>query len=231
MYECVYLNNERNEYMRELNIIEKQKSVAKEFLNLLEITDPNCILAGGAPRDWWLDLVANDLDFYVYWGEHTTVGEDEMRLTRLGFTPKRMQWNEQVLNYGTIPELRRVYEIDFKGEKIQVMVMSKPTFTCVIDRFGVSVSKAWFKGESIRFNEEFLLSHLTKVCFLKDNYNAKETYVEKITRKFPDYVMTKYSDYEIYNRIFGLRCNKLSWKIWRSQSVNEALEYYKEGIL
>lgn len=50
----------------------EQKDIARELLCKLEITDPNCILAGGAPRDWWFDKVANDLDFYVYWGDNTT---------------------------------------------------------------------------------------------------------------------------------------------------------------
>lgn len=130
--------------------INKQKTVALEVLHKLEASDPNCILAGGAPRYWWFDKEASDLDFYVYWGELTTANEDLTRLKRLGFTKaKLMKSNPFSGLYGSIPELRRVWELDYKGEKVQVMVMSESTFNCVINRFGCSVSKVWWKGGEI----------------------------------------------------------------------------------
>lgn len=74
-------------------VIEQQET-AREILHKLEITDPSCILAGGAPRDWWFDKVANDLDFYVYWGYNTTHTQDMIRLTRLGFDKL---WDSKVI--------------------------------------------------------------------------------------------------------------------------------------
>ena len=123
-----------------MNIIVKQKSIAREVLNKLEITDPNCILAGGAPREWWFGKEANDLDLYVYWGENTTCNEDKLRLDRLGFENYRHMGRKPLQElYGSMKELRRVWEIDYKGETVQIMVMSRPTFGCVVDRFGCSV--------------------------------------------------------------------------------------------
>jgi len=45
--------------------ISVEKSIADEVLSRLEVIDPTCILAGGAPRDWWLGQSCNDLDFYI----------------------------------------------------------------------------------------------------------------------------------------------------------------------
>ena len=41
-----------------------QKEVAKKVFESLTKVDPNCILAGGAPRDWYYGKEARDLDFY-----------------------------------------------------------------------------------------------------------------------------------------------------------------------
>lgn len=72
------------------NKIKQQQAISLEVLHKLEITDPNCILAGGAPREWWFEKEANDLDFYVFWGENTTCNEDKLRLSRLGFSNVKM---------------------------------------------------------------------------------------------------------------------------------------------
>lgn len=38
--------------------------MAKEVYRKLKIIDPHCLLAGGAPRDWYFNQKCNDLDFY-----------------------------------------------------------------------------------------------------------------------------------------------------------------------
>lgn len=191
--------------------IEQQKSVALEILHKLEITDPNCILAGGAPREWWFGKEANDLDFYVYWGEHTTCGEDKRRLDLLGLKGYRlMDRNPLAELYGSIKELRRVWEIDYKGEKIQIMVMSCPTFNCVINRFGCSVSKIWWKGR-LQPTTEFLVSHHMKVNIIKDDYNAKESYVKKMAKRYPDYEEYYETAYTQIKDDFISRCKSPLW--------------------
>lgn len=185
-----------------MKTLDNQKQIAKEVLHLLEAADPNCILAGGAPRDWWFGNIARDLDFYVYFGENTTCGEDKIRFKRLGLNVDKMSSNKHSLEYGSIPELHRVFEGNFKGETIQIMVMNKPTFGCVVDRFGCSVSKVWWKGSNIRPTLQFLVSHVMKVNFLEENYNSKETYVKKMSEKYPEYVSTDKASYKGYEKLF-----------------------------
>jgi tRNA nucleotidyltransferase/poly(A) polymerase len=48
------------------SLIVWQQSVADSLLARLEAIDPHCIIAGGAPRDWYLGRLANDLDVYLY---------------------------------------------------------------------------------------------------------------------------------------------------------------------
>lgn len=46
--------------------IKHQQKVADDVLNLLEIIDPACIVAGGAPRDWYMGDVAKDIDVFLH---------------------------------------------------------------------------------------------------------------------------------------------------------------------
>lgn len=208
--------------------IEQQQSIALEVLHKLEITDPSCILAGGAPREWWFGKKANDLDFYVFWGDNTTCGQDKLRLDRLGFKGyKMMDRNPLSELYGSIKELRRVWEVDYKGEKIQIMVMSQPTFNCVVNRFGCSVSKIWWKGK-LHPTTEFIVSHHMKVNIIKDDYNAKESYVKKMSERFPDYGEFYESAYDAIRDDFMYRCKT---PLWMLNNLGENQNYETSKLL
>lgn len=46
-------------------MIKEQQNVADSILKKLSAIDENVILAGGAPRDWYFNHTATDLDFYL----------------------------------------------------------------------------------------------------------------------------------------------------------------------
>ena len=180
------------------SIIEKQQSIARTILYKLEAADPHAILAGGAPRDWYLGNPCNDLDFYVHWPE-TTCSWERLRFERLGLEVKRMVYDsvdEQENNYKKMPDLFRVYEGEQDGVPFQIMVMKTPTFDSVVPMFGSSVCMAWWKGEMINTALPFLLSHTNKVMFIKDDYSAKELHVTKMKERFPNYDMLSFSAVE-----------------------------------
>lgn len=113
---------------------------------------------------------------------------------------------------GGSPELRRVWEIEYKGEQVQVMVMSTPTFNCVINRFGCSVSQVWWKG-NIQVTESFLMSHHLKVNIVKGDYNAKETYVKKMTERYPEYEVFEESAHDSIKSSFEASTKTSLWML------------------
>ena len=91
--------------------IEKQMSVAQNVLNKLEFFDPSCILAGGAPRDWYFGNLANDLDFYVYFRPDLPNWWRSNQLEKVGlkgFLPKGREDFEFPENYKRNPHLKAV---------------------------------------------------------------------------------------------------------------------------
>lgn len=166
--------------------IKHQQEVAKEVLHKLEILDPYCILAGGAPRNWFLGKEANDLDFYVHLNE--TLYATELRFENLGFKAKHIKFDSDGWkDYGLMEHLFRIFELEYKDMKIQIMCMRKSTFTSVVPCFGVSICKFWWKGYDVNPTDEALTSLITKTLYIKDDYTAKELHVEKMKNYFPSF--------------------------------------------
>lgn len=179
--------------------INKQKAVADKVLAKLELLDTYCIVAGGAPRDWYLGKPATDIDVYLHF-PHVPYMRQRKLLEVLEFPIKSVHEN------WIIPELyegnkcvKHLYNTEVDGEKVQIMFMSKPTFTCVVDTFPISISKAWYKNQQIKLTEDFKNSIKHKIIWKTvDNYSEDNKYLLKIKDKFSDY---KYVTVEEANNI------------------------------
>ena len=205
-------------------LIKHQKEVATKLLHTLEGADPYAILAGGAPRDWYFNKPANDLDFYVHVGNKPMQSSQELQFKRLGLEVKRMSFGgPTAVEYMCMEHLHSIYEGSFEGVKYQIMVMNASTFDCVVSNFGASVCMAWWKGYDVNVTEEFLLSHYIKTIFIKDNYTAKELHVNKMKERYPDYMVHSFSDYQQFRQEL---CIKHSLKNWYSvsQQLKELLD-------
>lgn len=219
-----------------MSTIENQKEIAKEVLTKLQACDPHCILAGGAPRNWFFNKEAKDLDFYIYL-KRETIGANELRFKSIGLDVKRMEFEElKSSSYKFMQHLFRVYEGEYKGENVQVMVMHEPTFTSVVDDFGVSICEFWWNGGEVKATKQALTSVLTKKLFYKNDYSAKETHVEKMVYYFPEYTLTPYSEFEDFYRKLHVNIEKsYGTDIWihsiafSEMLMNEAINTVTKG--
>lgn len=187
-------------------MINTQKKIADELLSKLEAIDPHVILAGGAPRNWYFGKPANDLDFYLH-TKPETMGAVDVRFKSLGLKMTPMFKDDAECQYNCMKHLLRIYEGEYKGMAFQVMFMTEPTFTSVIQHFGTSVCKAFYKVGHIHPTLEFLLSHYTKTTFKKGDYTAKILHVAKMMKYFPDYTVMDESKFEQQLDLFCRRAN------------------------
>jgi hypothetical protein len=172
--------------------VNKQKQIALEVLQKLELFDPTCILAGGAPRDWYFGDVANDLDFYVYFRPDLHIWFRENQLEKVGLKNFKVKGKSDFdfpENYKHNPHLIAVYEGTYKKEKVQIMFMDEKTFTCVVPLFPFGICQAWWKGREVNVTQDFEKSVEHKVLWLLNElYSDEDGYIEKIRNKFPDYL-------------------------------------------
>ncbi|AUR99348.1 coil containing protein [Vibrio phage 1.264.O._10N.286.51.F2] len=180
-----------------MDALKVQKQIAKEVLEELEVIDPFCILAGGAPRDWFFGNVAADLDFYVYDAAHLSqsVWTERLGKTLLDVKPLGLiegKSNEEIDHeYTAMKDLRYVFEGEYMGATIQVMIMDKPTFGCVVDNFCMDNSKIWWKGGRVQPTPEFLLANATRTLRVCPDHAPKQRYIDKMVEKFPTYKLVE----------------------------------------
>lgn len=173
--------------------INLQKAIADEVLQIVECIDPTAIVAGGAPRDWYFGNSATDIDvFFHFRNDLSTVRTQEI-LKGLGLDVYRKKEGDGLPEaYKKNPMLRCVYDLEYSGEQVQLLLMLEPTFKSVINHFPLNICKVWYKHSTIETTQDFLraVKHkaLVKVSPL---YANGDKYVEKIKTKFPDF---KYYD-------------------------------------
>lgn len=174
--------------------IDKQKLIADTIMSKLEVIDPYCILAGGAPRDWYFGETANDLDFY-YYSNAMTISRSKKQLERaLGsevevvFEPQERRGSNKdgVLDlYKTMKDLRRIFEANIDGVKVQFMQLVSPNSSFnVLGQMSVSICKVWYKGGKSRYHQDFKLSVASKSMFLSDGYSWTDPHPSKIKERF-----------------------------------------------
>lgn len=174
--------------------IEFQKELAKKILNDLKVIDPRAYLAGGAPRDWELGEEANDLDFY-YFTQASTMNESSSQLER--FFPKvhmSGESNEDVKLYEHMKGLRRIWNTEIDGTKVQFIQMSS-----IDDRekawehMSVSLCKIKMDSFGVHKHKEFKLSQASGTMFLTEGYKWSDPHPKKIYERFRNKFKVGYS--------------------------------------
>lgn len=175
--------------MNNIDTITHQKSVADLVLKQLFTIDPFSIVAGGAPRDWYLGKPATDIDAFFYDGRQLTLSVVWDMLEAAGFKIKEVKLGGHLPEwYKKNPYLKAVYDVEIKGVKVQLMRMAKPTFDCVIPNFPLSLCHIWYKNGKIVAEKPFLRSIKHKAIYKTSQiYNNEHSYINKILDKFPEY--------------------------------------------
>ena len=164
--------------------IETQKQIAQTVLNTLRTIDNDCILAGGAPRDWYFNKPATDLDFFVYI-PNSVPDNDVIDLISNLFKIDEIKNSEYVF-YTKNPNLRTVFQIGGYNMPVQIMVMNFKT-DFVLDSFPLSISKIAWKDGVLYPSEDFNLALKYNAIFqTSKGYGNNSKYFNKILSKFPD---------------------------------------------
>lgn len=179
-------------YLKQLWInyqINKQKKVAIQALNQLSIFDEDVLVAGGAPRDWFLGKLASDIDIYI---ESNTVRNHLdiiSQLDDLGFKIVEIKDASDFTElYAKADYLRLVIDCLYKNQNIQIMLVGCEVIK-VTEGFPLSICKIMFdRDDGILMTPSFLNGYKKKTIYVEHpHYQDEHPYVVKIRNKFPDW--------------------------------------------
>ena len=175
-----------------MSIIKMQQAIADTVLQRLLPIDPFAIVAGGAPRDWYLGQEATDIDVYFHPNPNWNVMTVRNQLVAVGFELSNnsdLQDNlMSVSQYLANQYLKAVYNPINTPMKVQLMWMSEPTFESVLPQFTLNLSRAYYKNGKIGTDAIFDLG-VEEKAIIRTNavYINNDRYIDKIKAKFPDY--------------------------------------------
>lgn len=168
-----------------------QKREATELLSKLRLVDPFAMIAGGAPRDWYFNTPAKDLDVYMRLPNHNTIGLVNSLAAMVGITDFFPIDKIKESTYAELPNLKWVFEGRYNGVQVNLMVMEKGVREEIVKDFDVAICRAWFDGEKCHYHEEFEFCMKTRVCLVHQNYTGKEAHLRKMAKRFPQFMFYK----------------------------------------
>jgi len=171
----------------------EQMDIAKRVYDILRGVDPYCILAGGAPADWYLKRTANDLDFYYFVPRNWTNSVVDKQIERnnpRGLLQKSggaTRTVNQLAQYEHMKNVKNITEYEYDGMQVHLMRMLKPTFG-LHRNFSAGVTEAWWTPErGVEYSKRFLDGHENKVISAGDMYTLDNRHIKKLMKKYPDY--------------------------------------------
>lgn len=195
-------------------IIKKQKAIGAELLKKLRVIHPAAILAGGAPRNWFFNRPANDLDFFVRVPEGNVscthlmdslgiLGVTDMFNMATHKAPGVQRETSGTSSDHTYDErmsdIHTVIEGRYEGQTVQVIFTKVETFGYIEEHFDTSINMIWCDLNHydsqliIRKTREWDATESTGVIFVFDNQNAyHNNHLEKVAGYFPDAPMAHY---------------------------------------
>ena len=181
-------------YLKQLWIsyqISKQKKVAIQALDQLSIFDEDVLVAGGAPRDWFLGKIASDIDIYIEINNTRNYIDIDMisQLDDLGFKIVEIKnANDFTELYSKADYLQLVISCLYKNQNVQIMLVGCKVIK-VTEGFPLSICKIMFDRDGgIIMTPSFLNGYRKKTIYVEHpRYQDEHPYVMKIRNKFPDW--------------------------------------------
>lgn len=164
-----------------------QSNLVDKLLRQLSVISPYVMLAGGAPRDWYLEKEAQDLDIYLYSCAITVKSFQKQLKDATGVDFKHnweLQENDRSL-YTSMPQLRRVFEAEVEGEKVQIMQLNNPLDEFkVVNHMSTSICKIWYINGELEAHQDFKLSIASGSMFLNEGYTWSDPHPKKMMERF-----------------------------------------------
>ena len=172
-----------------------QMKIADEVLEKLYPISPYAIVAGGAPRDWYFEKEAVDIDVFLYRPDlvtsHSIISVFKsigMDIWQIGHSMSgHPQYEKNALIY-------KVFNCTYKNVNFQFIFMKEKTFTSVVPKFPLNICMIWYK-DKIHTTRDFNRAVKHKVIVkMNPLYADGDKYIKKIKERFPDY--DYYDNYE-----------------------------------
>ncbi len=209
-------------------LLEQQK-IARDVYEKLTVIDPRCLLAGGAPRDWYFGYAARDLDFYIETRKNSRAYEVGQQLESLGFVEDDRGYSVSYSDavYESMGCLKRVWNLLLPPYDTPIQVVEifgepigekegwydGPTYklpNVIAQGFNNTMSYPWAAYGKVVYPDAFEFSVKHKLIGVKEpesEYLDEAPNLEKLKSYFPEYTFVTMNAFnhfrDVYQKIKG----------------------------
>lgn len=163
--------------------VKNQMDRVDDFLNLINDEKWSPLVAGGAPRDWFFNKRARDIDIFL---PPMDVLEVSQKLNEKYNIETVVKTSEEIDEEYRSINILGVIDFRYKTERFQIIIQSEKVNP--LTHFGCSLSLITYEKFSINPTEVFLASlHASKLLFLN---TTKTNYINKNVSYFPNYTVS-----------------------------------------
>lgn len=187
--------------MQNLEVHADQRQLAETILQAVRNIDRHAIIAGGAPRDWYLGMRANDIDIFINSGVYNSLGRDNFvyLLSNVIDDISVNQYEYELSELGQdLPQeyasehIQRVFQAEINGQVFQFIVCTGSTFN-IVRTFPFTASRCWCVPSNVLDGEIQVYSSDGQdlqdrvLRFTETLTQRNQRYFNKIVERFPDW--------------------------------------------
>ena len=182
--------------------ISQQKGIANEVLDKIHKKYPLAFVAGGAPRDWYMDKPANDIDVYIpSLDEAVKMKNTLVELKLLEDDQKSLQHTKKSLEDRGVDYnmagIKDVFAIEELNTPIQLITVDLETPYEIVQKFAATISMfLWVNGRLI---PTFEALYSIKSCII-GHQPAAVGYISKMKKRYPEFEFVGFEDF--HQRVF-----------------------------
>lgn len=192
--------------------IKKQKRICKHLITKLNYLDSNVSVLGGAPRDWFIDQEAADLDIYVNTKQDLIEEFNKLNIEcsdlvkkgkkELNNTKPSEDLNDDYLSW----YVDYILEFKIENEIIQLIVTNIPVDE-VMSNFDLNISQFKYNGDDISYDKYAKIGMENKILI-----KLRQLGMDKKQLRYINKIKEKFNDFEYYESVDDyVNRNNLNW--------------------
>lgn len=157
-----------------MKVIEHEQAIASEIVGKLEREGYRPVVAGGAPRSWYLGESCNDIDVFLFTSPERIKNIEDILQTKFEEKGEDYQVKAGLL--------RAVYEGEINGKIVQLMFLVVPPMHYILNNFPFTLCKFWFENGEVKSTWDARLS-LEEQVFIDMYQQWHPDYLDKLSRQ------------------------------------------------
>lgn len=174
--------------MKDSYLYYKEYTGIQKLLDTLKDGDQEPIIAGGCPRDIYLDRPFTDIDVFLAKPKKLLQVLNSLATLPI-YNLRAYSADDMPVGYDISPHLTAVISFKYLSLDFQVILTTYSSTEAVVDNFGVNISKVYFEGRNIVLTPEAKADIENKTLTFTDALYHSTNYKEKIRKKFPGYTI------------------------------------------